>query len=185
MIRKLYWPDGGQIIKEAAAVSGEPLHPLTSHIISDSAPRTPEEMTADHAQLAAFRESFAEDWTRQDVDVVLCPAYVGPAPAHDTSLYWNYTAIWNLVDYPGIVFPTPIKAMDKGAEPYWDDGKAWNDQDAYVRKLWREVDYVGAPIALQVVGRRFHDNFLLGALNLLQGPLGLDTVEESLLKSKL
>ena len=39
------------------------------------------------------------------MDVILCPAAPTPAPPHNTSRYWGYASIWNLLDYPAVVFP--------------------------------------------------------------------------------
>lgn len=39
------------------------------------------------------------------VDVILCPVGPGVAPKHNTAKYWGYTALWNLLDYPAVVFP--------------------------------------------------------------------------------
>ena len=175
-IRLMYWPEGGQLVKAAAEKTGEPLHMLTKYIIQDAegSQKNGAEISKMRVERDAFRCAFAEDWARQDVDVVLCPVYVGPAPAHDTSLYWNYTAYWNYVDCPGVVFPTPIRAGVKGSEVYpEDDTTAWNEQDAYVRKLWEEKNYEGAPINLQFVARRYHDNALFGAMGVIKGALGL------------
>jgi amidase len=39
------------------------------------------------------------------VDVILCPVGPGVATRHNTAKYWGYTAVWNLLDYPAVVFP--------------------------------------------------------------------------------
>lgn len=44
------------------------------------------------------------------VDVILCPTYVGVAAELGTAQYWNYTAIWNILDQPAVVFPTGLRA---------------------------------------------------------------------------
>lgn len=44
------------------------------------------------------------------VDVLLCPTYVGVAPELGTAQYWPYTATWNILDQPGVIFPTGLKA---------------------------------------------------------------------------
>ncbi|KAI9870327.1 MAG: hypothetical protein M1823_008776, partial [Watsoniomyces obsoletus] len=108
-----------------------------------------------------------------DVDFVLCPVFVGPAAAHDTAIYWNYTALWNFVDYPGVIVPTGISvgAGEKGKgykEGYVPLTKECED----VRRMWDAYDYVGAPICLQVVARRYHDNELFAAVGELQKALG-------------
>jgi len=174
MIRQLYWPDGGRAIKSALALTGEPMHLLTEHIMRDAVgkEKTASELLQAHVERDAFRCEFAQDWNEQDVDVVLCPVSVGPAAAHDTSFFWHYTALWNCVDYPSIVFPTPIKAGKKGIEQYSFE-QPLSNQDAHVRQMWKEINYEGAPIALQLVARRHHDNQLLGALKLVADILGI------------
>jgi amidase len=175
LIRQMYWPDSGLITKKKLAMTGEPMHPLTAWIIRDAeaeVQKTATEITEMRLQRDEFRCIFAESWTKQDVDVVLCPVFVGPACAHDTAFYWNYTALWNFVDYPGVVFPTPVSALSKGVENY-PEGEALNEQDAHVRKLWEEGDFEGAPINLQLVARKHHDNLLFGALDLLKEALVL------------
>lgn len=42
------------------------------------------------------------------VDFILCPTYLGVASELGTSQYWNYTAIWNILDQPCAVFPTGL-----------------------------------------------------------------------------
>ncbi|EGU72021.1 hypothetical protein FOXB_17470, partial [Fusarium oxysporum f. sp. conglutinans Fo5176] len=110
-------------------------------------------------------------WNDQDVDVVIGPSFVGPACAHDTAFYWSYTSLYNLVDYPGVVIPTPIRAesgeqYDKGYIPL-------SDACLRVKQLWEGGDFVGAPVNLQVVARRHHDNELFGALQILKHILDL------------
>lgn len=63
----------------------------------------------------------------------------------------DYTALWNYVDYPGIVFPTPITA-GKHKENYPPEyNKPLSEDDVHVRRMWNETDFQGAPINLQLV----------------------------------
>ncbi|KAK4165544.1 acetamidase [Cladorrhinum sp. PSN259] len=178
-LRKAYWPDGGKGVKAHLAATGEPLLPLTQWIIKDAESDTDagtEGVLAMRVARDTFRQKFVAHWNSQDVDVLLCPAFVGPACEHETAFYWNYTAFWNYVDYPGAVFPTPIKASKKGEEKegYKDEYKsALSEQDKHVRELWEKGDFEGAPVDLQLVGRKYHDNQLFGALEKLKGALQL------------
>ena len=54
------------------------------------------------------------------VDVILAPVGPGCAPPLDGARYWGYTAQWNLLDYPALVFPTGLRsgAGDKVEEGY-------------------------------------------------------------------
>ena len=108
--------------------------------------------------------------------------FVGPACAHDTSYHWNYTALWNFVDYPGVVFPTPIRAAPSAEKEKYDDTDPWDEkktlgilgeEDKHVRQLWEETDFVNAPIDLQIVGYRYADNLVFGALEALKDVLQL------------
>jgi amidase len=132
------------------------------------------------AQTRAFRDAlrcaFSEDWARQDVDVILSPVYIGPAAPHDTALYSSYTAIWNLVDCPGIAFPTSTRVSAEDMERGYavGDDEAWNEYDAHVRALWDGHDYEGAPIGLQLTARKHHDSMLIAALELMRDALQLE-----------
>ncbi|EXJ85684.1 hypothetical protein A1O1_06050 [Capronia coronata CBS 617.96] len=118
-----------------------------------------------------FRCAFLENWNAQDVDVVIGPCFVGPACAHESAFYWTYTSLWNFVDYPGVVFPTPIKA--EVGEKYAADYTPLSDDCKHVKQLWDKGNFEGAPITLQLNARKYHDNQLLGALALVKDVLGL------------
>lgn len=168
-IRRAYTPDGGASLKAGLAKAGEPLEKLTQWTIQDAEgpPYTFQQMFDMRCERDSFRCAFARHWAEQDVDVVVCPVFVGPASAHDTALYWDYTAFWNYVDCPGVVVPTPVRALPKGEEKY-GPGEPVGKEDAHVRELWAAGDFEGAPINLQIVGRKYHDNDLLAAVGRIE-----------------
>ena len=175
-IRLAYWPDGANATKQHLANSGEPMFPLTKWIIKDA--EGPEKKASEIVQMRVnrdqFRCDFAAHWEQQDVDFVICPVFVGPACAHETAFYWNYTAFWNYVDYPGVVFPTPISALKKGEEDYAPANSApLSERCKHVRQLWADGDFENAPIDLQIVARKYHDNDLVAALGAIRESLGL------------
>ncbi|RSL54301.1 hypothetical protein CEP51_014732 [Fusarium floridanum] len=173
-IRLAYWPDGGKTVKAHLAVNDEPMFPLTKHITQDA--EGPELGANDILKQRLIRDDlrcdFSLHWEKQDVDIVICPVFIGPACAHETAFYWNYTALWNYVDYPGVVVPTPIKAQAKGQENY-SSSTPLSENCKHVRQLWEEGDFEGAPINLQIVARKHHDNDLFAALNKLKDVLEL------------
>ncbi|KAL7953730.1 amidase signature domain-containing protein [Trichoderma compactum] len=171
-----YWPDGGNGIKKHLAASGEPLLHLTQLVIkaAEDLELTPYQILAQHLERDQFRCDFARHWESQDVDFVLCPVFFGLACEHEMSFYPNYTAFWNYVDYPGVVVPTPIRAGKKGAEGYAADAPApLSKDDEHVRQMWEEGDFEGAPVNLQIVARKYHDNDLFAALEKMQWVLEL------------
>lgn len=171
-IRRAYYPDGGNALKAHLAATGEPMHPLTQWIIKDAeGPDVTSSGVLEQRLIRdKFRGGFAKHWTTQDVDVVVCPVFVGPACEHESAFYWNYTAFWNYVDCPGVVIPTPIKAGKKGSEVY-ASANVLGEQDKHVRELWAAGDFEGAPVNIQIVARKYHDNELFAALAKMKSAL--------------
>lgn len=78
----------------------------------------------------AYATAYADHWNRSaGVDVVLCP--VGPcaAPPLGCARYWGYTAVWNVLDYPALVFP--VTSVDPAVDTAEPDYQPQNERDAY------------------------------------------------------
>lgn len=173
-IRKADTTDGGAHVEAMLAQTGEPMEPLTQWYLEKAEKHGLMEIMRLKMERDEFRCKFAEYWQDSDVDVVICPSYVGPACAHDTGCFWNYSAFWNYVDFPGVVWPTPIKAEKKGEEPYAAGWEPLSEDDVCVRKLWDEGDFEGAPINLQMVTRRYQCYELFAAMGAIHNVLGLE-----------
>ncbi|KAK7926678.1 hypothetical protein PG985_003676 [Apiospora marii] len=182
IIAGLYFADGGAQTSEAINASGEPWRPLSEWIIKDN----PHVKKHDVASLWAacaerdkYRQMYAELWnTRADVDVILCPAGPSVAPKLDSARYWGYTSQWNLLDYPAVAFPVKdhvsVDRDGTGEATY----APRNDADEYNWSQWKEhgaEGYKGAPISLQLVGRRYNDEKVLAALEVILKEAGLPT----------
>lgn len=175
-LRQIYWPCGVEGAYKLMDDAGEPVHPLTDWIFRDAVPEEESSVHSVYAQKVereAFWKEFAKHWNEQQVDVVLCPAYAGPAGQHDTAYYWNYAALWNYLDCPGAVFPTPITVKGKEDSEDYSNGVGETEECRQTRLRWKEGDFEGAPVNLQVVARRYHDNQLFQALEYLKPILGL------------
>ncbi|KAJ4163431.1 hypothetical protein LMH87_005161 [Akanthomyces muscarius] len=164
--RIAYWPSGAEDLRNMLVNSGEPWMELSEYVIKDAV-ENPTRGADGMLQLRTTQERFWFDWTAhwktQDVDILICPVYAGPAPSHDTARYWNYTAFWNYLDMPGAVLPTPIVAGPKGTESYTDN-EPLSKQCEDMRQLWEDGDFEGAPVGIQIVAPRYHDNELFHAL---------------------
>ena len=104
------------------------------------------------------------------MDVILCPPSYGAATPHDQSRYWGYTANWNLLDYPAAVFP--VTTVDQELDVKEVDYIPKNEQDRFVYDMYSPEKYIGAPVGLQIVGRRFHEEKVLAALAEIEHALG-------------
>ncbi len=160
----------------AIGLSGEPLRPLSEWILKEN-PHVREHTVRSlwDAIIARqdYRAKYAAHWNGtadgggdgRMVDVILCPVGPGVAPKLDTARYWGYTAQWNLLDYPALVFPVggDHVTIEKDSDPhgrhgYPEDYKPLSESDAYNWGLWKKhgaEGYKDAPISLQLVARRY------------------------------
>ncbi|ATY66222.1 general amidase [Cordyceps militaris] len=174
--RIAYFPYGVDEMRASLAASGEPFLALSDYSVQD-AEASPTPTAQGLFALSRTKEQFwydwAAHWAAQDVDVLVCPAFYGAAPRHETAFYWNYTALFNYLDMPAAVLPTPVVAGPKGTERY-AEGEPLSDECEHARRLWEEGDFEGAPICIQVVAPRQRDNELFGALERLSKYLNVE-----------
>ncbi|KAK0922625.1 hypothetical protein LTR91_004360 [Friedmanniomyces endolithicus] len=197
IISSLYFADGAAEEREAIDASAEPWLPLTKFIITDN-PNvknlTVSELWGLTQDREGYKAAYTQHWNTVNtglpspeskaelqveamaerdkmVDVILTPTGPGCAPPHDCARYWGYTSQWNLLDYPSLVFPTGLQA---GAEDNAEEGYTpRNEQDKYNYELYKPETYIDAPISLQLVGRRYEDEKLIEALEMMSEVAGL------------
>lgn len=196
IISALYFPDGGKEVLGLIEEGGEPVLPLTKFIINEQP--TVKELTqhelwkvccfystregrtfADPSKLCIerdqYRTMYAKAWSNtakdgNEVDVIICPPSFGAATPHEQSRYWGYTSQWNLLDYPGAVFP--VTEVDPVKDPIDLSYTPVNEQDKFVHDMYSPEKFAGAPISLQVVGRRQEDEKVLAALVEIERAMG-------------
>lgn len=173
LVQRMLSLDGGVGFRKLLAASGEPEHYLSTAVIAKATNSSHVDQVAMlRADRDEFRREMAAHWNSQDVDLLLMPVFVGPAPAHDSAIYKSYTSVWNLVDYPSVAIPTPLCAKARGMESY-ESAACIGEEDAYVRSCHESTCFENAPLGLQLVARKHHDNLLFGALQMLKEPLQL------------
>lgn len=178
IVSRLYWTDGGKAVLQRISESGEPVLPLTDWIIDQPGVKdlTMHEYWRLCLEREAYREAYAKHWNETandgdtEVDVILCPVTPGVAPLHETSKYWGYTAQWNLVDYPAVVFPVTFVDLDKDKKD--QSYKPMNDKDKWNWDLYEPEKYKDAPVSLQLVARRNFDEKVMAALAEIERAMG-------------
>ncbi|KAH7920550.1 amidase [Leucogyrophana mollusca] len=169
IVRAMYFEDGGKTVRRLLEEGGEDVHPLSEWVISP--PHVRHHDAVDvwrlHDRRDTFRRAYSDHWRQQGCDVLLCPPFHGTASRHDTAKYWGYTAIWNILDYPGIVFPSGLKA-DPSVDVLRAVGSPMSESDEYNRSLYDPEAFIGAPISLQVIARRFDDGLVLAAQEVIE-----------------
>ncbi|KAH8787482.1 amidase signature domain-containing protein [Hyaloscypha sp. PMI_1271] len=78
---------------------------------------------------------------------------------HDKFKYYGYTSAINLLDFTSVVVPVTFadKSIDKKQENY----KPLNDMDKIIQEEYDPGAYHGAPVAVQIVGRRLTEERIM------------------------
>lgn len=165
ILASLYYTDGGEADSDDINKSGEPWRPLSKWIIKENScvkKLSVGELSYWLEEREAYRKEYALHWNKYGIDALLCPVGPGVAPKHNTAKYWSYTSQWNLLDYPGVVFPAGN--VDKERDFPRENYKSMSGKDDDNIRLWDREEFHGVPVGLQLVGRRFDDEKILAIL---------------------
>ena len=204
IIASLYFCDGAADESNRIEASGEPWRPLSKFIIKENPyikKHTISSLWQWTTKREEYRSKYAEIWNqtasnyeaplegsnheqveqayedlRDMVDIILCPVGPGAALPLDCSRYWGYTSQWNLLDYPAIVFP--VTQVDPEIDKVEDGYAPRNKDDEYNYKLYEPEKYRDAPVSLQLVARRFEDEKVMEALEIVKDIAGIPFSEK-------
>lgn len=168
IISTLYFEDGAKGLLKQLEDTNEPLLPLTKFMTLENPHLTYHTITSLwewNVKKSKYREAYQNHWNSYNIDALIAPAGPSAAMPLGNSKYWPYTAHWNLLDYPSIVFPvTSVTMDDKKDESYVPR----NTKDEFVHNIYSPEQFLDAPIALQLVGMRFDDEKLFDILEVLE-----------------
>ncbi|ENH65809.1 Acetamidase [Fusarium oxysporum f. sp. cubense race 1] len=163
--------DGAHDIHQHLNRSGEPLIP---DLRDGLKLKTPTELLKYQdltIQGLEFERQYSDYWNStadsddQIVDAVLMPVAPHAAVIPGEFYHGAYTDAMNLTNYTAVVIPTiradkKIDVFDEGYEPLGDmDRKNWQAYDADL--------YDGAPVGVQIVGRRFEEEKCLATARIV------------------
>ena len=151
-------------------------------LIRDFGPKSSAELWPLVGQREAFRATWHNWWDTepQQYDFILCPVNATPAlphnAMHDAFTSCGYTFLWNLLDYSAGVVPVGhVDAVrDALTAPYKTTLKRLGVDNAVARGAWKHYDsakMAGLPTAVQVVGRRWDEEQVLGYMAAVESAL--------------
>ncbi|GMM28973.1 hypothetical protein DAMA08_016890 [Martiniozyma asiatica (nom. inval.)] len=162
VLGKMFTCDNNVSQKKLLKPSGEPLLPLIKIALSFAK----EELTIDdnrelNYQRDVIRQKYLDYFLDNKVDFIISPPGVGVAAVgiedgKAGQYYWGYTGLFNLLDLPSLETPTglyqdpKLDIKEKDYMPRSNMDKV--EQDRYIPELFE-----GAPIGLQISGRRYFD----------------------------
>ncbi|KAL3605063.1 Acetamidase [Fusarium poae] len=97
------------------------------------------------------------------VDVLLVPTMPHTAVPHESCRWTGYTKVFNLLDYTALAFPAG-KANKNLDEKYNVKHEPRNEIDDWNWRLYDGLAMEGRAVGLQLVGRRFEEEKVLGAM---------------------
>ncbi|KAF2021962.1 amidase [Aaosphaeria arxii CBS 175.79] len=167
----LFFCDGAKEVTEdlLALSEPEPVLPLAADLIRLTNGGTVNSMWDWIKKRDVYRGEYAQLW--RDVDVLLCPAGPSAAPLIGTAKYYGYSSQWNLLDYPAVVAPvTKVDPKIDTADPNYQPR---NVKDKENHELYNAQEYEAAPVSIQLVAKRFQDEKLIEAMDLIKEKVGL------------
>jgi amidase len=131
--------DGGQDVKAAFALSGEPMSDQVKMFESLDKEFTATEIAATNVEVRALKKEYLDYWgstaqktsTGRSVDAVISPLAPFPAARPGKYSYYGYSTWVNVLDYTSVV--VPITNVDKSVDVRDDAFKAIDDRDKKIQ----------------------------------------------------
>ncbi|KAK1958764.1 amidase [Colletotrichum sublineola] len=168
ILHECYAADGGEDIRKAVAEGGEPFMSGVQEFVDLGHPISVYQYWQLNKRKVAMQQSYHDMWdsvkspSGRPVDVLLVPTMPHTAVPHGSCRWLGYTKLFNLLDYTALAFPAgkASQDLDGSISPHHTPRNA---HDAWNWGLYDPVAMDGLPVGLQIVGRRFEEEKVLGA----------------------
>jgi amidase len=180
ILGKVYAADGGADIRSVLEASGEPNIPNISHYVQEGLPKTDindlwslhlDKWSYQCEYLAAIRA--LEEKLGKELDAIIAPVAPTAAIRHNKFEYYGYTTVVNLLDFTSVV--VPVTFADKAVDMADPSHKPLNETDAIVQGEYDPGAYHGAPVAVQIIGRRLTEERTMAIAEEIGRLLGNET----------
>ncbi|KAI1325985.1 amidase [Xylariaceae sp. FL0255] len=172
---QFYTVDGGEDIRKAVEIGGEPFIPRVEQLINSGEPLSVFEYWQLNKRKWELQQTYLDKWKSVltddglSVDVTLMPTMPHTSVPHRACRWVGYTKVWNVLDYPAMVIPGGA-VNDQDLSAPWDYASR-STLDEWNKVLWTgnrdDMARLKLPVGLQIVGRRFDDERVLAAAKVL------------------
>ncbi|CDR41810.1 CYFA0S08e00298g1_1 [Cyberlindnera fabianii] len=138
------------------AASGEPLLPLTKVFLNFANPET-NDVLVNNILKEEFKLYFHRLFQDEGIDFLISPTSPNVAEVPKNLTHWNYSSMFNLIDFPNIIFKTGL-TYDPEVDVKGPTG---------IIPDFNPADYVNLPINLQLTALRHQDEKLVEGIKIL------------------
>ncbi|SPO07361.1 probable Acetamidase [Cephalotrichum gorgonifer] len=166
LANRVYAADGGTDIFAALSLSGEPAIPNIKDLVNPSLEKVGvndvwaiqlEKWKYQMEYLSKIREF--EERTGRELDAIIAPITPTAAIRHNQFRYYGYATAINVLDFTSVV--VPVTFADKAVDVRPDGFTPLTKIDAAVNAEYDPEAYHGAPVAVQIIGRRFTEEKIM------------------------
>ncbi|GKU10305.1 unnamed protein product [Fusarium langsethiae] len=159
LANRIYASDGGTDIFSVLDASGEPAIPNIAELVKPDLPKLSlnelwdiqlQKWNYQSDYLARIRE--AETKLGKELDAIIAPITPTAAIRHDQFKYYGYATAINVLDFTSVV--VPVTFVDKKIDEPNYQFKPLTEIDRTVQAEYDPSAYHGAPVAVQIIGRR-------------------------------
>lgn len=114
-----------------------------------------------HLQKWAYQSEYLDQWREteaklgKELDAIIAPITATAAIRHNQFRYYGYASVINLLDFTSVV--VPVTFADKSVDGKKEGFQPLNKLDETVQAEYDPEAYHGAPVAVQVIGRRLSE----------------------------
>ncbi|KAE8390291.1 Acetamidase [Aspergillus alliaceus] len=162
LINKIYAADGSTDVYKHINASGEPAIPNIKDLLNPNLPKADvNEVWDKQLQKWNYQCEYLDKWreweerTGKELDAIIAPVAPTAAVRHNKFRYYGYASIFNLLDLTSVV--VPVTFADKAIDHALVDYQPVNDIDKDVHAEYNPEVYHGAPVAVQIIGRRLSE----------------------------
>lgn len=168
---RIFSAEGGAAIKKILSLNNEP---IIDHIRSALEEDRPILDLVSFWKLQndryIYQKEYLKLWQQQShIDGWILPVAPHAAIKHDQYKYYGYSTVVNVLDWPAITLPVTYANKEKDTKD--KQYKSRNELDATIYDEYDADLYHGAPVGVQLVGRRLQEDYLLGLAEQLTNAL--------------
>jgi len=181
ILLQIFGSTAGREVRAAIDASGEPPMPQLQAWYNEDAQDSlsSKELWSLNQQRDEYRAAYHKYWTdsrertlsRRQVDGVILPVAPTAAVQHDTFSYYSYSAIVPMLDYTAGSFP--VTFVDKTIDVEMPNYVPQNPVDQSIWSTYDKDIFDGAPVGLQVMGKRLQEEKVIGMMEAITRALEL------------